>query len=352
MKGMLWRIFLFPTKKEDAGRVVRIVEGLRAEGFTVWWDHGIAPGAQWDQTIQQELSAAKMVVAVWSELSVNAPWVKEEAGVGKNKGALLPVRIDEVEPPLGFGLIQMANLIDWDSDRDDPHWEHFLAAVKSVMSGKLITGLERPVKRKSKLSVLLTSLLTGALVIGGGTYLVMTLKGGKVSMTDGNNASSSSNTPAKSSESEEAMFQKASGSRLKTDYQDYIRSFPQGVYARRVREEILPLCQGETRRVWDKMKPFGQWQRAISDLELPNGDPIVYTTVEAACTSAKKNFESQVDKQCRNIMSASSGRNRQLGIEWVDCECQEVPGSWWCQNDSTYSCTFEYKVEKYVEVCG
>ncbi|MEM6625797.1 MAG: TIR domain-containing protein, partial [Pseudomonadota bacterium] len=39
-------------KKEDAGRVVRIVEGLRAEGLSVWWDHGIAPGSQWDQTIQ------------------------------------------------------------------------------------------------------------------------------------------------------------------------------------------------------------------------------------------------------------------------------------------------------------
>jgi len=26
-------------KKEDAGRVIRMVEALRAEGFDVWWDH-------------------------------------------------------------------------------------------------------------------------------------------------------------------------------------------------------------------------------------------------------------------------------------------------------------------------
>ena len=31
-------------KKEDAGRVIRMVEALRAEGFDVWWDHGIKAG--------------------------------------------------------------------------------------------------------------------------------------------------------------------------------------------------------------------------------------------------------------------------------------------------------------------
>ncbi|MEI6801432.1 MAG: toll/interleukin-1 receptor domain-containing protein, partial [Pseudomonadota bacterium] len=131
-------------KKEDAGRVVRIVEGLRAEGFSVWWDHGIAPGSQWDQTIQQELAAAKGVIAVWSETSVAAPWVKEEAGVGKSRGILLPIRIDDVEPPLGFGLIQAADLRGWNGDRTDQRFLHVLAAVGSVLKGEPPKGLEAP----------------------------------------------------------------------------------------------------------------------------------------------------------------------------------------------------------------
>jgi hypothetical protein len=76
-------------KTEDPGRVVRMVEAPRADSQSVGWDHGIAPGAQWDQTIQQELQEAKLIMAIWPEQSVAAPWVKEEAAVGKT-GACCP----------------------------------------------------------------------------------------------------------------------------------------------------------------------------------------------------------------------------------------------------------------------
>jgi len=109
---------------------------LRAEGFSVWWDHGITPGAQWDQTIHNELNAAKAVIAIWSEQSVGAPWVKEEAGVGKNRGILLPIRIDDVDPPLGFSLIQMGDLIGWSGDTKDSHWRMVLAALRAIVSGE------------------------------------------------------------------------------------------------------------------------------------------------------------------------------------------------------------------------
>jgi hypothetical protein len=40
-------------KKEDAGRVIRMVEALRAEGSDVWWDHGIKAGSEWDRSDPQ-----------------------------------------------------------------------------------------------------------------------------------------------------------------------------------------------------------------------------------------------------------------------------------------------------------
>ncbi len=122
-------------KKEDAGRVIRMVEALRAEGFDVWWDHGIKAGSEWDRSIHQELYAAKVVIAIWSNASVAAPWVKEEATVGKNRGVLIPARIDDVDPPLGFMMIQAADLVDWRGDRSDPRWAHFLDAVRSILRG-------------------------------------------------------------------------------------------------------------------------------------------------------------------------------------------------------------------------
>ena len=135
-------------KKEDAGRVIRMVEALRAEGFDVWWDHGIKAGSEWDRSIHKELYAAKVVIAIWSKASVAAPWVKEEATVGKNRGVLLPAKIDEVDPPLGFMMIQAADLTGWRGDRDDPRWTFFLEAVRGMLtSGERVFAAEAPVEQ-------------------------------------------------------------------------------------------------------------------------------------------------------------------------------------------------------------
>src|SRR5262245_19414611 len=132
-------------KKEDAGRVIRMVEALRAEGFDAGWDPGIEAGSEWDRSIHKELYAAKVVIAIWSDASVAAPWVKEEATVGKNRGVLVPAKIDDVDPPLGFMMIQAADLVDWRGDRSDPRWVHFLDAVRGVLNGgAALTAAARP----------------------------------------------------------------------------------------------------------------------------------------------------------------------------------------------------------------
>ncbi len=341
-------------KKEDAGRVVRIVEGLRTEGFSVWWDHGIAPGSQWDQTIQTELNAAKCVVAIWSELSVSAPWVKEEAGVGKSRGALVPVRIDEVNPPLGFGLIQAADLFDWDGDVEDPHWDFFIESVRAVMTGEPVKGLEKPAKRR-RVNFSLVAGALAALVItaGAGVWAVSTgLIGGGAGGPNGAASTGGVSTSTRPSAGEEAMFAKAQASALKIDYQDYLRSFPQGYYAARIREEILPICRGETRPAWTSPSmPLGQLFRAASATEDAAGNPVSFATREAACESAVADFRRSADNYCRAFTATVESRNRKLGVEIAECDCQEIQGDWFCFTDSTYSCTYEFLSEKYVEVC-
>lgn len=348
-------------KKEDAGRVVRIVEGLRQEGFSVWWDHGIAPGSSWDQAIQRELDAAKVVVAVWSEDSVSAPWVKEEAGVGKVRGALVPVRIDDVEPPLGFGLIQFADLMDWDGDIEDPHWDFFIESVRAVMDGKPMAGLEKPARKRKMSFVPIVAVLALAVIGVGGIIGWNALSGvGSVSYdrtnSDGTVTTSTisrTSEPAAPSEAEEAMFQQAQESRLKTDYQDFLRSFPQGYYARQVREEILPLCGSEMRDVWREPSVTpGQMFRAISPMEDMAGNPVTYDNQEAACTAAQEAWMNDADKYCRAFATSMETRNAQLGTTLDDCDCQDVQGNWWCLTDSTYTCRYEVKTQEYVEVCG
>lgn len=45
------------------------------------------------------------------------------------------MRIDPVEPPLGFGETQALSLIGWKGDRSDPHYQALLAAVQAVIAG-------------------------------------------------------------------------------------------------------------------------------------------------------------------------------------------------------------------------
>jgi hypothetical protein len=50
---------------------------------------------------------------VWTHTSVNSEWVSEEAQEGKERGVLVPLRLDRVRPPLGFRSYQYADLAGW-----------------------------------------------------------------------------------------------------------------------------------------------------------------------------------------------------------------------------------------------
>lgn len=350
-------------KKEDAGRVVRIVEGLRTEGFDVWWDHGITPGAQWDQTIQRELNEARMVVAVWSDLSISAPWVKEEAGVGKSRGALLPVRIDDVEPPLGFGLIQMADLIDWDGDTDDKHWTHFLAAVKAVLSGDPVEGLERPVKRKNPILAALPALLFTTIVIGGGVAAYIN-KDMFLKQTNGpsSTANTDSQSPAPPNDAEQAVFAKAQASTLRDDYLDYLRIYPQGAYADKIRDTILPFCEGEKREYWGQMTTkvdgsSGQTLRGVAHGGIGTevgSDSLKFATREAACTAAKADVENTANTTCQAFVRDERSRNAKHTLIWPDdCDCEylEAGETWMCSVDPQFVCDWETLTFEFIQVC-
>jgi len=93
-------------KKTDHARVRPIVDLLQEAGWSVWWDTRLNVGEQWDVTIEQEITSAGCVVVVWSPESIGSYWVREEARVGRERGVLIPVLIQGVSPPFGYGLIQ------------------------------------------------------------------------------------------------------------------------------------------------------------------------------------------------------------------------------------------------------
>lgn len=122
-------------KAEDRSRVAPLVSALTAEGLTTWWDAHISAGEEWRETIQHELDSAKCVIVVWSARSVarEGRFVRDEATRADRRGVYLPVRIDAVEPPLGFGETQALDLVGWKGRRDDPRFAATVTAVRAVV---------------------------------------------------------------------------------------------------------------------------------------------------------------------------------------------------------------------------
>lgn len=124
-------------KAEDRARVKRLVEALEAEGFSVWWDVHIGGGTSWREDIEHHLDTAKCVMVVWTKRSVgrDGTFVRDEASRAQRRGTYLPVRLDKVEPPLGFGEVQALSLVGWRGDRTDTRFRGVAAAAKGAISG-------------------------------------------------------------------------------------------------------------------------------------------------------------------------------------------------------------------------
>jgi serine/threonine-protein kinase len=131
-------------KAEDRTRLRPLIAALEAEGFTVWWDTHIGGGAHWREDIQEHLDAAKCVIVVWSRRSVGieGDFVRDEASRARKRGAYLPIRLDPVEPPLGFGEVQAISLKGWKGDRTDPRFLSIAEAVRRRIAGEDIAHVD------------------------------------------------------------------------------------------------------------------------------------------------------------------------------------------------------------------
>ncbi len=117
--------------RDDRPRIEPLVETLTREGFDVWWDTRISSGTEFSKEIEQVLNQAKVVIVAWSASSVKSLWVADEASVGLQKGNLIPVCIDNVEPRLGFRQIQTINLSDRLPPRASTDISELLEALRS-----------------------------------------------------------------------------------------------------------------------------------------------------------------------------------------------------------------------------
>ncbi|HEY6908187.1 MAG TPA: TIR domain-containing protein [Myxococcales bacterium] len=116
--------------KEDRERIRPLADAFRASGIGVFWDRSIPPGSTWREVLERELRRARCIVVVWSKTSIASRWVSEEADYGHHHDILIPIRIDEVEPPIGFRTLQAADFAGWSGQAGDPAFVELLSTVR------------------------------------------------------------------------------------------------------------------------------------------------------------------------------------------------------------------------------
>jgi len=163
-------------KAEDRARVAPLVAALEADGLSVWWDAHIGGGADWRESIQEHLDAARCVIVAWSTRSIASEgrFVRDEASRAQRRGVYLPVRIDAVEPPLGFGETQALELGGWKGDRKDARYQALLAAARALIEGRPHTAgapaTTRPSRRVDRRALIAGGAVAAVGVAGAGGW--------------------------------------------------------------------------------------------------------------------------------------------------------------------------------------
>jgi len=146
---------------EDRNRVRPLAEALQARGFNVWWDRSLAAGQDYTAIIERELKSAKAVIVVWTQSSANSTFVRDEAGRARDEGRLIPVLLDRVNIPLGFGAFQAEDFTRWNGGANAPQMQILEEALKAKIEGRDVDGGAVAAKRKRLMSrIRIVSVLT------------------------------------------------------------------------------------------------------------------------------------------------------------------------------------------------
>ena len=146
---------LVSYKREDELRVSRLIRALQQHGLIIWWDQGLPGAEEWRKNIENALVQAGCVIVVWTEGSVgpDGGFVRDEASRAKARGVLVPVRLDKVDPPLGFGEIQAMDLSHWKSNPNDPFLLDLVAVCRAKLEGVPAPAPKGPTRRLMRRAV-------------------------------------------------------------------------------------------------------------------------------------------------------------------------------------------------------
>jgi hypothetical protein len=127
--------------RHDLTTVRALATALSERGLSVWLDRsGIEEGDAYDTQIEDAIAQTRVVIVLWSKHSIKSHWVRAEAAYALGKHKLLPISIDQSQPPLQFLQIQTLNFDGWDGGSEGEALSRLLAALAKRLDRFLVAS--------------------------------------------------------------------------------------------------------------------------------------------------------------------------------------------------------------------
>lgn len=334
-------------RREDEVRVVQLVQALERAGLSVWWDRGLAGGENWHAVIGRALDAAKCVIVIWTSASVESSggFVRDEARRAAARGILVPVRMEKVDPPLGFGEIQAIDLTHWKGNRRDPFLQDLVAAVRAKLEGRPVPPARGPMKRlirRATYSGLLTALTSCGLAFGLNAFhtqqALCNVPVFQPGISDACGALGLGGLPAR----HERLVWTSRTPGNCDDLRSYLTTFPNGAY----RNEAMAMLAAQ--------------KAAHTDIWIPTTRPLrLYVPQEgesanedSAKAAALVRAQKHAERQCRDFGAGTLFRYKSAKIVAEEWDCHASGQGVTCGFDGKALCELEERESEERITCG
>lgn len=346
-RGQMSAIFV-SYKREDEARVHRLVRALESVRLKVWWDRELPGGENWSSQIQDALSAALCVIVVWTKHSVGprGDFVRDEARQGKGRGILVPVFLDKVNPPLGFGEIQSIDLTHWKGSPRDPFFQDLVATVAAKLEGLPAPTPKGPLKRLAR-RLTLSAVSSAILFVGLAFSLNLFRVQERVctasllipSVSDACGAVGLGNRPTR----DERLVWERRATGDCGALAAYLARFPDGAY-RSEASSLLAARQVTRSEVWTAVKH--RLALFVRRDDEPSGNQ------GTARSRALMRAQPAAERLCKGFAASKSFRLRSAKSEAQVWDCGSVPNGVSCGFEGEAVCDLEERTAQERESCG
>jgi len=335
-------------KREDEVRVGRLARALEKVGFSIWWDRGLPGGESWRANIASALESARCVVVVWSQgsVGVEGAFVRDEAGRAMARGLLVPVMIDRVGPPLGFGELQAVDLSHWRGSPSDPFFRDLVGVIRAKLEGKPSPKPKGPTARVTQRiiyggasSATLAAVAAFAFNTFGVASNFCTAPGLQPGLSDVCGAVGVGGRPTRTERLAWAALPAGSCQALR----DHVARFPEGAY-RREAADLLTARRVTTEIAWTpNTRSLALYQPALASPAASEA---------AARTAALAAAQTQANNLCQGFAAATSFRFRAAALQPAAWTCSKTASGVTCGFQGMAACQLDERSTVEHETCG